>query len=117
MDRAAKTEDFARTRRLLILATVVGLALFGLRLVEFRSLHTTWDANAYGSIAWTTMGVHASLLLMDTMETGGLAIVYALGRAQRKHYVHASENAIYWWFTTLSWVPLYVVVFWAPRFL
>jgi cytochrome c oxidase subunit III len=117
MDRAAKAEDFARTRRLLIVATVVGLALFGLRLLEFRSLHTTWDANAYGSIAWATMGMHASLLLMDTMETGGLAIVYMLGRAQRKHFVHASENAIYWWFTTLSWVPLYVVVFWGPRFL
>lgn len=117
MDRAAKAEDFARTRRLLILATVVGLGLFGLRLFEFRSLNTTWDANAYGSIAWVTMGMHASLLLMDTMETGGLAIVYALGRAQQKHYVHASENAIYWFFTTLSWVPLYIVIFWGPRFL
>ena len=117
MDRAAKAEDFARTRLLLIVSTAVGLGLFGLRLLEFRSLHTTWDANAYGSIAWATMGMHASLLLMDAMETGGLAIVYALGRAQRKHFVHASENAMYWWFTTLSWVPLYVVVFWGPRFL
>ena len=117
MDRAAKAENFARTRFLLIVATLVGLGLFGLRLLEFRSLNTTWDANAYGSIAWATMGMHASLLLMDTMETGGLAIVYALGRAQRKHFVHASENAIYWWFTTLSWVPLYVVIFWGPRFL
>jgi heme/copper-type cytochrome/quinol oxidase subunit 3 len=117
MDRAAKAENFVRTRLLLIVSTVVGLGLFGLRLLEFRSLNTTWDANAYGSIAWATMGMHASLLLMDTMETGGLALVYALGRAQRKHFVHASENAMYWWFTTLSWVPLYVVVFWGPRFL
>jgi heme/copper-type cytochrome/quinol oxidase subunit 3 len=117
MDRAAKAEDFGRTRLLLIVSTVVGLGLFGLRLLEFRSLNTTWNANAYGSIVWVTMGMHSSLLLMDTMETGGLALVYALGRAQRKHFVHASENAIYWWFTTLSWIPLYVVIFWAPRFL
>ncbi|HEV7839051.1 MAG TPA: cytochrome c oxidase subunit 3 [Gemmatimonadaceae bacterium] len=117
MDRAAKSEDFVRTRLLLVVATLVGLGLFGLRLLEFRSLNTTWDANAYGSIAWAVMGMHSSLLLMDVMETGGLAILYLLGRAQRKHYVHASENAIYWFFTTLSWAPLYVVVFWGPRFL
>jgi cytochrome c oxidase subunit 3 len=117
MNRAAKEEDFFRTRLLLIVSTVVGLGLFGLRLLEFRSLNTTWDANAYGSIAWATMGMHSSLLLMDTMETGGLAVVYALGRAQPKHFVHASENSIYWWFTTLSWVPLYVMIFWSPTFL
>jgi heme/copper-type cytochrome/quinol oxidase subunit 3 len=117
LDRAAKAKDFARTRRLLIVATVAGLALFALRLFEFGSLHTTWDANAYGSIAWVSMGLHASLLLMDAMETGGLAILFVLGRAQPKHYVHASENAIYWVFTTVSWVPLYVMIFWGPRFL
>jgi cytochrome c oxidase subunit 1/cytochrome c oxidase subunit I+III len=117
MDRAAKAEDFTRTRLLLVVGGFVGIGLFGLRLLEFRSLNTAWDANAYGSIAWATMGMHASLLLMDALETAGLAIVYLLGRAQRKHYVHASENAIYWFFTTLSWVPLYLVIFWGPRFL
>jgi heme/copper-type cytochrome/quinol oxidase subunit 3 len=117
MDRAAKAEDFARTRLLLLVGGLVGIGLFGLRLLEFRSLNTAWDANAYGSITWVTMGMHASLLLMDALETAGLAIVYSLGRAQRKHYVHASENAIYWFFTTLSWVPLYLLIFWGPRFL
>lgn len=117
LDRAARRENFARTRLLLVVSTLVGLALFGLRLLEFRSLNTTWDANAYGSIAWATMGMHASLLLMDVLETGGLAVVYLIGRAQRKHYVHASENAMYWFFTTLSWVPLYIALIWGPRFL
>jgi len=117
LDRAAKAEDFARTRLLLIIGTLAGIALFCLRLFEFKSLNTSWDANAYGSIAWTTMGLHASLLFMDTMETGGLAVLFLLGRAQRKHYVHASEDAIYWYFTTLSWVPLYLILIWGPRFL
>jgi heme/copper-type cytochrome/quinol oxidase subunit 3 len=117
MDRAAKEENFARTRIILTAAGVVGLALFGLRLLEFRSLNVAWDTNAYGSIAWATMGFHASLMLMDVFETAGLALVYLFGKPQRKHYVHASENAIYWFFTTLSWVPFYIIVFWGPRFL
>jgi cytochrome c oxidase subunit I+III len=117
MDRSAKREEFGRTRLILTVSTVVGLALFTLRLFEFRSLNTLWDSNAYGSIAWVTMGFHASLMLMDVLETGGLALVYLFGKPQRKHYVHASENAIYWGFTTLSWVPLYIAIFWGPRFL
>jgi heme/copper-type cytochrome/quinol oxidase subunit 3 len=117
MDRAAKARNFGRTRVLLVVATIVGVGLFGLRLFEFRSLNTTWDANAYGSTIWTIMGLHSSLLLMEVMETGGLALVYLFGRAQPKHFTHASENAIYWMFSTLSWVPLYAVIFWGPKLL
>jgi heme/copper-type cytochrome/quinol oxidase subunit 3 len=117
LDRAAKKEDFARTRILLAVSTFVGLALFIGRIFEFQSLNTSWDTNAYGSIAWAVLAFHGSLMLMDVLETGGLALVYFLGKPQRKHYVHASENAIYWGFTTLSWVPLYVIVFWGPRFI
>jgi cytochrome c oxidase subunit III len=117
LDRAAKKENFARTRVMLGIATVAGMVLFVIRIFEFQSLNTSWDSNAYGSIAWAVMAFHGSLMLMDTLETGGLALVYMFGKPQRKHYVHASENAIYWGFTTLSWVPLYVIVFWGPRFM
>jgi heme/copper-type cytochrome/quinol oxidase subunit 3 len=117
MDRAAKAEDFARTQLWLIVGTLAGLALFGLRLLEFKSLNTSWDSNAYGSIIWVIMGVHGSLLFMDTLETGGLAVVFLMGRAQEKHYTHASENAIYWVFTTFSWLPLYLTIFLGPRIL
>ena len=117
LDRAAHKENFGRTRMLLSVMTVAGLALFTLRVFEFRSLNTMWDSNAYGSIAWAALGFHASLMLIDVLETGGLALVYLFGTPQRKHYVHASENGIYWIFTTVSWVPLYVMVFWSPRFM
>jgi heme/copper-type cytochrome/quinol oxidase subunit 3 len=117
LDRAAKKENFARTRTMLALGGFVGIALFILRVVEFQSLNTSWDSNAYGSIAWAVMAFHGSLMLMDALETSGLALVFMFGKPQRKHYVHASENAIYWGFSTLSWVPLYVVIFWGPRFM
>jgi len=117
LDRAAKKENFARTKLMLVVSTLAGLALFVIRIFEFGSLNTSWDSNAYGSIAWATLAFHGSLMLMDVLETGGLAFVYLFGKPQRKHYVHASENAIYWGFTTLSWVPLYAIVFWGPRFM
>jgi cytochrome c oxidase subunit III len=117
MDRAAKEMNVGRTRFLLVVSTIVGVALFGLRLFEFRSLNTTWDANAYGSIVWTIMGLHASLLLMEVMETGGISLIYLFGKAQPKHFVHVSENATYWLFSTLSWVPLYAIIFLGPKLL
>jgi heme/copper-type cytochrome/quinol oxidase subunit 3 len=117
MNKAAQERNAGRTQFLLVVATITGLALFGLRLFEFRSLNTTWDANAYGSVIWTIMGVHSSLLLMEVLETGGIALIYLFGKAQPKHFVHTSENAIYWMFSTLSWVPLYLVIFWGPKLL
>ena len=35
-------------------------------------------------------------------------------RAQR--FVDIAENCGYWWFVVLSWVPIYLVVYWAERF-
>ncbi len=117
LDRAAKKENFARTRMMLAVGGFVGILLFILRIFEFQSLNTSWDSNAYGSIAWAVLAFHGSLMLMDALETSGLALVFMFGKPQRKHYVHASENAIYWGFSTLSWVPLYVIIFWGPRFM
>jgi hypothetical protein len=31
--------------------------------------------------------------------------------------VDINENAIYWDFVILSWIPVYLVVYWAPRWL
>jgi hypothetical protein len=33
-----------------------------------------------------------------------------------KRFVDVAENSGYWNFVVLSWVPIYLVVYWAPRF-
>jgi hypothetical protein len=34
-----------------------------------------------------------------------------------KRFVEASENADYWYFVVLAWLPIYGVLYWAPRWM
>jgi heme/copper-type cytochrome/quinol oxidase subunit 3 len=38
------------------------------------------------------------------------------GPLEGKRFVDVSENAMYWYFVVLSWLPIYAVAYWAPRF-
>ena len=35
----------------------------------------------------------------------------------RKRFVDLSENSLYWYFIVAWWVPIYLIIYWAPRWL
>ena len=35
--------------------------------------------------------------------------------ARDRRFVDVSENAFYWYFVVLVWLPLYAVIYWVPR--
>jgi heme/copper-type cytochrome/quinol oxidase subunit 3 len=37
------------------------------------------------------------------------------GPLEGKRYSDVSENALYWYFVVFSWLPIYAVLYWAPR--
>jgi cytochrome c oxidase subunit I+III len=37
--------------------------------------------------------------------------------AEPKRFVDVSENALYWYFVVGSWIPIYAVIYFAPRVL
>jgi cytochrome c oxidase subunit 3 len=115
--RQAYRLDLPAVRRGLVASAAVGLVTFGLRFTEFFALNTRWDAHAYGSIVWLTVGVHVTLHFIDLADTIGLAAVSVLGPWEEKHFVNATDNTNYWYFMVLSWVPLYALIFLGPRFL
>jgi heme/copper-type cytochrome/quinol oxidase subunit 3 len=104
-------------RRGLILSSVVGSVALLLRFTEFFALNARWDAHAYGSVAWLTVGFHVLLHLFDVGDTIGLTVLSFVGPWEEKHFVNATDNSNYWYFMVLSWLPLYTLVFLAPRFL
>lgn len=115
--RRAQQLDLPAVRRGLILSTVLGLVSMGLRFAEFFALNTRWDSHAYGSIAWMMVGAHVVLQVMDWGDTAGLAAISVRGPWEPKHFVNATDNANYWYFMVLSWIPLFVLTFLGPRFL
>lgn len=99
----------------LLVCFMFGLAAAVLRVMEFKSVHTRWDSNAYGMIVWAILAVHFAHIVAATLETLALGIVMLRGPVLEKHFRDISVNAVYWYFVALSWVGLYALVFLSPR--
>jgi cytochrome c oxidase subunit 3 len=101
----------------LAVCVLAGLGSLVLRGFEFAALGCRWDSHAYGSITWTILAMHTGHLVTSTLENVLLALLMLRGPLERKHFVDANANAVYWYFVVASWVPLYLLVFWGPRIL
>ena len=113
---AAERLDLRALRLWMCVALVFGLAFCTIRIFEFRSLNVWWDSNAYGSIVWTLMGFHTVHLLTDVIDSVVLTVLLFTGPLQESHFADAAENALYWYFVVISWLPVYACIYLAPRF-
>jgi cytochrome c oxidase subunit III len=115
--RVAMARNVKAVRIGLIVMSVLALIGLVFRGLEFTALNCTWDANAYASIVWTILGLHTVHLLTDAYDTWVLSVLFFTDRVEGKRLVDASENADYWNFVVVSWIPIYLVIYWVPRIL
>jgi heme/copper-type cytochrome/quinol oxidase subunit 3 len=113
--RAAQKLDLPRVRAGLFACLLFSLAFLALRALEFTTLNTRWDSDAYGSIVWMLMGLHTVHLLTDTWDSAVLAVLMVTGPLDGKRFVDVSENAEYWYFVVASWLPIYATVYFGAR--
>jgi cytochrome c oxidase subunit 3 len=113
--RAAEQDRLASARLWLCVCFAMGLAFLVLRAFEFSALNVSWDSNAYGSAVWLLLGLHTTHLVTDAYDTLVLAVLLFTGPLQGKRMVDVSENGFYWYFVVWSWLPIYAVIYWAPR--
>lgn len=114
-DKAGRRRDARATARWLWVSVATTAIATGVRLLELRFVGARWDEHAYGSCVWAILGTHFTLIAVDVVETAGLAAFFSLGRYEEKHFVDATDNATYTWFSILSWVPCFVTVYLVPR--
>lgn len=114
--KAAFANDTAKLRWLLPLMGLIGLVLLIIRGFEFNSLNITWDENAYGSIIWALLFLHTTHILTDWVDT---LVIAALIRTrlgyERRRMIDVDENSMYWRFVWLTWLPIYLMIYWVPR--
>jgi heme/copper-type cytochrome/quinol oxidase subunit 3 len=113
--RASYREDLVAVRRAMLLGSAFALAFAVLRALELANLNTRWDEHAYGSLIWAIVFLHGTLLLVDVVEGWMETIFLYRGPVQRKHYSDFADAAIYWMFSAVAWIPLYVLVYLYPR--
>jgi cytochrome c oxidase subunit I+III len=113
--KAAERFDLPGVRLWMAIALAFALAFNAVRFVEFSHLNVRWDTNAYGSVTWLLLGLHTVHVLTDFMDSTVLAAVMFCGKVDENRFVDVSENAMYWNFVVVSWLPIYAVLYLAPR--
>lgn len=113
--RAAERLDLPAVKLWMVACMLVSVAFLTVRVFEFKTLNTHWDSSAYGSIVWMLMGLHTTHLITDAYDSLVLTVLMFTGPLEGKRYVDVSENAGYWYFVVLSWIPIYAVIYWGAR--
>jgi heme/copper-type cytochrome/quinol oxidase subunit 3 len=113
--KAAERLDLRAVRLWMVVCMLVSFAFLGVRVLEFGALNTRWDSNAYGSVVWMLMALHTTHLVTDAFDSGVLTVMTFTNLMEGKRYVDVSENAAYWYFVVLSWLPIYAVIYWGAR--
>ena len=115
--RAARAFDLRAMRHALLAAVLLSAVNVALRFFEFDALNTRWDSHAYGSVAWLAVGLHTTLLFVDFIESAVITALTYSRKLQRKHFGDVEDAAFYQYFLSLSWLPVYGLVYWGPRWL
>jgi cytochrome c oxidase subunit III len=113
---AALRHDLGRVRVGMFACIVVAVLFLGVRILEFTALNVGWDTNAYGSIVWILLGLHTVHLITDFFDSVILYGVMVAGPLEGKRFVDVAENAEYWDFVVLAWLPIFATIYIAPRF-
>jgi cytochrome c oxidase subunit III len=115
--RAAKRLDKARVRRLAVIVALLNAAALVIRALEFPHLNTRWDLDAYGSITWALILLHTVHVVTDFVDTGFLTVFLFTHPASTSRLSDVNDDALYWAFVVATWIPIYLLVYWAPRWM
>ena len=112
----ARAEDVTKTRLGLVIMCIAGILPLIVRVFEFMALNVRWDTDAYGSIVWLLLGLHTTHLVTDVIDTIVLmALMFTRHGYEGRRFSDVYDNASYWDFVVVSWLPVYFILYWFPR--
>jgi heme/copper-type cytochrome/quinol oxidase subunit 3 len=114
-DKAAINQDLRKVRIGLVSCSIVEFALVLVRAMEFTALNVGARDSAYGSVVWVLLGLHTFNLVTDYVDTLVLTVLMLKGPLEGKRFVDVAENSGYWDFVVLTWIPIYLVIYWGAR--
>jgi heme/copper-type cytochrome/quinol oxidase subunit 3 len=115
--RAGERVDLSRVRIWMVVCLGFAAAFNLVRAFEFAHLNVAWNRDAYGSIVWLLLGLHTTHIITDFLDSTVLTVLMFKGPVEEHRFVDVEENAVYWYFVVLTWLPIYGVIYWAPRVL
>jgi len=116
LEKRAQKFDLRAVRIGLVVMSLIGAVLLVMRLYEFSHLNVRWDWNAYGSAVWGLLRLHTVHVATDLVDTIVLAVLMFTPHGHKaRRFVDSAENAMYWNFVVIAWLPVYAILYWVPR--
>ena len=115
--KAAHRFDRMGVAKGMLITAVMTVPVVVLHWFNLQALNVAYDTHAYGSAVWGVVVLHVVLVAFDLVETLVMGVMFLIGHAKKKHFSDASEAALYQFFLSLSWLPIYLIIYWGPRVL
>lgn len=103
--KAALDMDLHRTRKWLLLGSLISVVAVPLRAWQISSLPFPWDENAYASVVWTSIGFHCVEGLAGVLENVLITVLLYRGPVEKKHFEDVESNVLFWAFVVVVWLP------------
>jgi heme/copper-type cytochrome/quinol oxidase subunit 3 len=107
--------DVTRLRIGLALSFVMGAAFLGYTLHDFQSLTFGWRDNAYGSIFYVIVGLHALHVVIGLAMNLVVQLKASLGRLSGGRHASVEVFALYWHFVDVVWVFVFASLIVGPH--
>lgn len=115
MSRASRKRQLGPTRLWAVVVALMNTAALVVRAFEFPHLNTRWDHDAYGSVVWALILLHTTHLITDFIDTGFVTVFLFTHSVDSERFSDMDDDSVYWAFVVLTWLPIYALIYWAPR--
>ncbi|HEV3354911.1 MAG TPA: heme-copper oxidase subunit III [Acidimicrobiales bacterium] len=96
-------------------AWILGAAFVAYSLYDFHELHFGWRNNAYGSIFYTTVGLHTFHVFLGLVMSVVVQIKAWLGKFSKERHVTVQVYAMYWHFVDAVWLVVFPTFILSPH--
>jgi heme/copper-type cytochrome/quinol oxidase subunit 3 len=94
---------------------VMGISFLAWTVYDFDDLHFGWRDNAYGSIFYTIVGLHALHVVIGLAMNAMVQVKAWTGRYRTGHHASAEVFSLYWHFVDVVWLFVFPALFLSPH--
>jgi heme/copper-type cytochrome/quinol oxidase subunit 3 len=114
-ERGVKKERDRALRFGLMGAWIMGAAFLLYSLYDFHELHYGWRTNAYGSIYYTTVGLHTLHVFVGLVMSVVVQIKAWQGKFSAERHTTVQIYAMYWHFVDAVWLFVFPTFILSPH--
>jgi heme/copper-type cytochrome/quinol oxidase subunit 3 len=110
-EAAIKRGSQSGLRSGLLVSGMMGLAFLGYTLYDFNKLTFGWRTNAYGSIFYLIVGLHALHVFVGLCMNAIVEIKAWQGKFSATRFTTVEVFALYWHFVDAVWIAVFASLF------